>query len=131
MPLDPAAVAADGAVDLAAHHPGPDDHLVYYAWIDLTASVRTEAVLHLGSDDTLSVWLDGRPIHAQGEYRAAAPDQDRVPVVLERGDHSLLLKVCNGEGGFAFYFELKDPGGRAPLRVTFPMRVTASGPPRR
>ena len=37
-----------------------------------------ELPISLGSDDTLTVWLNGEKLLAENVYRAAAPDQDRV-----------------------------------------------------
>lgn len=70
----------------------------------IEVSAPTDLPLSFGSDDTLTVWLDGKKIVADPSYRGVAPDQNRITVHLEPGKHDLLLKICQGEGDFAFYF---------------------------
>ena len=60
----------------------------------------------LGSDDTIQVWLNGELALAKEVYRGAAADQERIPLDLRAGENELLIKVCNGGGPTAFYFEL-------------------------
>jgi hypothetical protein len=74
----------------------------------------TEVPISLGSDDTLSVWLDGKKILADGSYRGVAPDQNKVVLKLQPGKHDLLLKVCQGDGDFAFYFNWEKPSRPVP-----------------
>src|SRR5262249_19217477 len=58
----------------------------------------------LGSDDTLTAWLNGEKLVAQNEYRAVAPDQAKVTLKLKAGKNKLLLKICQGGGDWPFYF---------------------------
>jgi hypothetical protein len=58
----------------------------------------------LGSDDTLTVILNGRQLLARNAERGAAPDQEHVTLPLQAGKNHLLLKVCNYRGPTAFYF---------------------------
>lgn len=67
------------------------------------------APLLLGSDD--GVWVNGELVHTNPAYRAAAPDQDRVPVRLKKGWNKVLLKVLQGAGGWGYYLRFADPGG--------------------
>jgi serine/threonine protein kinase len=66
--------------------------------------------LSLGSDDTLTVWLNGQQLLANNVYRDAEPDQDSVTLYLKPGKNQLLLKVCQGTGGWAFYVMPRWPG---------------------
>src|SRR5262249_4968876 len=63
-----------------------------------------EMPISLGSDDTLTVWLNGEKLLAENVYRAAAADQSRVTLKLKPGKNNLLLKICQGTGDWAFYF---------------------------
>jgi hypothetical protein len=72
-------------------------------------SPRTRSVpLLLGSDDGVKVFCNGREIHRFLDVRIAAPDQDRVELKLKKGWNSLLLKLENNFGGYAFYARLLD-----------------------
>jgi len=56
-----------------------------------------------GSDDTLTVWLNGQEVLARNATRAAAPDQDQATLKLKAGKNRILIKVCNGGGDWAVY----------------------------
>jgi hypothetical protein len=68
-----------------------------------------ELPISLGSDDTLTVWLNGEKLHSENVSRACAPDQAKLTLKLRKGKNHLLLKVCNGDGDFAFYFNAGTP----------------------
>jgi hypothetical protein len=65
--------------------------------------------ISLGSDDTLTVWLNGEKIHEENVYRACAADQVRLTLSLRPGVNHLLLKICQGDGEWAFYFRAEPP----------------------
>jgi hypothetical protein len=78
-----------------------------------------------GSDDTLTVWLNGQQVLAENVYRPGAPDQDQATLKLKPGKNRLLAKVCNGGGGFEFYVRPAFPGDldgkfMAQLKKDFP-----------
>jgi hypothetical protein len=66
--------------------------------------------LALGSDDTLTVWLNGEKVLARDVERGAAPDQDRVALPLKAGPNRLLIKVCNFGGPWSLYLRPEFPG---------------------
>jgi hypothetical protein len=118
-------------VDLKATYTGKGDAKV--AWKEFTGfrtgtvvdlqklfpDVRTDAVVYLyhafesprafkwplsfGSDDTLSVFINGKRVHHEPHVRAAAPDQDRVEVDVKEGTNELLVKVCQEAGEWQVY----------------------------
>jgi hypothetical protein len=77
-----------------------------YAALDFEVDADVAAKLRFGSDDTLTVWLDGEKIVAENVYRACAPDQAVREVALRKGRHRLLVKVCQGEGAWEFRFSI-------------------------
>lgn len=93
---------------------GPRDHAVAYAATKIVSDRAQEAELRLGSDDTVAVWLNGRRVHDVETYRTAAPDQEIVPVRLERGTNRVVAKVAQDTGGWKLHFRLTGPSG-APL----------------
>jgi WD40 repeat protein len=48
--------------------------------------------------------LNGKKIYANGAARAAAPDQPKLKLDLRPGKNTLLLKICQLKGEWAFYF---------------------------
>jgi hypothetical protein len=77
---------------------------VIYLYHEIEAAEDVDLPVSLGSDDTLTVWLNGgKPVVAQNIYRGCSPDQARPTLRIRKGKNQLLLKVCNGTGDFAVY----------------------------
>jgi hypothetical protein len=74
-----------------------DDACVYlYHEFEAPGAVRLPVMF--GSDDTLSVWLNGERLIHENYSRPAGADQDRVVLPIKAGRNQLLVKVCNGGG---------------------------------
>ncbi len=100
----------DGQVNnLAVFKPAHNVNSVVYLHREIEADAPVEVPVSLGSDDTLTVWLNGRRLLAENVYRGAAPDQSQAKLALQAGKNRLLLKICQGEGEFAFYFAARPP----------------------
>ncbi|HYG74073.1 MAG TPA: FG-GAP-like repeat-containing protein [Planctomycetota bacterium] len=94
----------DGQVNgLALFKPEHNNDCVVYLYRELNAASDIECPISLGSDDTLTVWVNGQKVHAENVYRGAAPDQALIKAKLKAGKNTLLLKICQGSGDFAFY----------------------------
>ncbi|MCX7590161.1 MAG: VCBS repeat-containing protein, partial [Kiritimatiellae bacterium] len=99
----------DGEVNsLLLFKPELNQDAVIYLYRELNVSSAVELPVSLGSDDTLSVWLNGMQVHAENVYRACTPDQVRLILKLRPGKNFLLLKICQGGGDFAFYFKASE-----------------------
>jgi len=105
----------DGFVDLDELL-SSDSHLEAWAAGSFRLAHSDEVALVLGSDDSLTVWIDGRQVHDFGGARAWGPDQDRVALELEAGEHEVLLRVGQGVGDWAFSFALLGGEGGALFR---------------
>ena len=106
----------DGQVNsLALFGPELNDNAVAYICRDLDFGMAVDLPISLGSDDTLSVWLNGKQLLAEKVDRGCAPDQNVLTLRLQPGPNQLLLKICNGSGEFAFYFAAKAPKEALPL----------------
>ena len=79
-----------------------------------TSTARSRATrprdlpVSLGSDDTLTVWLNGEKIVSENVQRACTPDQTKAVLKLKQGVNKLLMKVCQGAGEWAFYFKASE-----------------------
>jgi len=88
-------------VDLKAVFPGQKgDNVVAYAFATIRREEVGKAVLSLGSDDSVKVYLNGELVHDHRVTRAVSKDQDAVPVTLDEGDNALLVKVETVRGGW-------------------------------
>jgi len=56
--------------------------------------------MELGSDDQVKVWLNGKLIHQFAEPRSFKFNEDQVEIELKEGWNTLMLKVCQGGGGW-------------------------------
>ena len=84
-----------------------------YAWAQVDMPDETTAILGIGSDDSVKVWLNGELVHEHWEEygRGAAPDNDRVAVTFRKGVNQLVLKIQNGGGPWGFCCRLLDAEG--------------------
>jgi hypothetical protein len=107
----------DGSVNnLALFKPENNSDAVVYLYRKIFSNAARDVPVSLGSDDTLTVWLNGKKLLAVNEYRAAAPNQNQVVLKLKPGKNELLLKICQGGGEWAFYF---NPISNLPPPVTW------------
>ena len=63
------------------------------------------------SDDQGKVWLNGKEVFAHEKAFMAIIDIFTIPVTLKPGKNSVLVKVCNEQGGWAFYLRITDTDG--------------------
>ena len=70
-----------------------------------------QALLELGSDDAVKVWLNGQLVHANNTVRGVTPAEDKVAVQLKQGWNHLLVKVVNYAGGWGACLRLRQPDG--------------------
>lgn len=90
---------------------GRRDHAVAYALTKIRSDRDRDVELHLGSDDTLGVWVNGTPVHDNETYRTAAPGQDTVPARFRRGVNYVMAKVAQDRGGWKLHIRVTGPGG--------------------
>ncbi|MFM8271562.1 MAG: hypothetical protein ACKODX_04425 [Gemmata sp.] len=118
-------------VELTATYAGKGDRKVTWKEYDTFAlgkvadlqklfpDVRTNAVVYLyhkfespkaykmpisfGSDDTISVFVNGKRLLHEAHVRPAAPDQEMVTADVKAGTNELLVKVCQEAGDWAVY----------------------------
>jgi hypothetical protein len=87
----------DGALDLDTLL-DPHDNVCAYALCEIPSSEEREALLKLGSDDGVAVWLNGERVHLNDVARGMSVDQDEVPLQLKAGANKLLVQVGQGGG---------------------------------
>ena len=97
-----ATAQSDGKLDLRKYLQ-PNQNNISYAGVTIRCDQRTPALLKLGSNDMIAVWLNGERIYVFPDPRASGPDADKVAVTLKKGDNLLLAKVQNVGGGWWLY----------------------------
>lgn len=106
----PASLDGDGGIDLNAALGSPTECVVY-ARLRLQAAAACKLRLSLGSDDGLVVLVNGRRCLERDVYRGAAQDQDQTIVDLQPGANEILIRVNNGDGGYALFVKAGVMGG--------------------
>jgi len=69
------------------------DLIFGYAFAEIEADQDTAAVLSLGSNDGVRVWLNGEQVFDFPQGRGLELDDDLIPVQLREGTNRLLLKI--------------------------------------
>lgn len=73
-----------------------------------------DAVLRVGSDDGVVVWLNGEEVHRNIVGRAYQPKQDEAPLPLKAGRNVLVLRIDQGGGDWGFGAHIETAAG-API----------------
>ncbi len=101
--------AFDGYIDF-----GKDiNWRVSYAWTTVTSPDEREVQFRFGSDDQGKIWLNGKEVFANPNGGLVEIDRDTIPVTLKAGKNTILVKVCNGELSWGFYFRITDADGKS------------------
>ena len=87
--------------------------------VTLWEQAAMEMPISLGSDDTLTVWCNGEKLLSQNVLRPCTPDSDQLTLKLRPGKNKLLMKICQGDGEWAFYFAAKVPAAAPVVTQAF------------
>lgn len=85
---------------------------VVYLKSEIYSPQEQQAVMEVGSDDYVKVWLNGKLVHTFAKARGVVPGQDKVPVTLQKGKNIILMKVVNLSGGWGSCLRFVDLQGR-------------------
>lgn len=108
----------------------PNDNVVAYAFCRLESEIDQDVVFQLGSDDGIKLWIDDRLVFSNETARGAQADQDFVAVRLAKGMHRCLVKVCEGNGDWGFYFRCRTlAAAAAAARLDFDRDVSIATSP--
>lgn len=89
----------------------PNEDTVAYALLYIESPTEKEVQFKVGSDDTITIWLNDKKVLSKKVYRWVIIDQDTVNVKLCQGNNKVLVKVCEGNIDWGFYFRITDMYG--------------------
>lgn len=92
---------------------------VAYATCTVLSLREHDAIMKVGSDDDIVIWLDDIEVWRHEGMRGLTRDEDSVPVVLGTGATRILVKVYNRTGMWGFSMRLTDRQGLPLARVQF------------
>ncbi len=97
----------------------PLDNCVGYAYAEIKSPGKRKAILSLGSDDSIKVWLNGENIYTFTEQRGLKLDEDKINVLLNEGWNFLLLKIKEHTGDWGFSARFTDYGSNPIPRLQY------------
>ena len=95
-------------IDLDKHFDDPVNCAVY-AYTTFTMPEADSVRFWAGSDEELTVWIDGEVVYEHQGRRRHHLGQDKLPGYVETGAHSLLVRAGQRRGGFDFSFNICEP----------------------
>ena len=81
---------------------GSHEWAIGYAYAEIESVHAREALLSMGSDDGIRVWVNGVMVHENEIARGYSCNADRASVKLKAGINRILVKVDNYVGGWGF-----------------------------
>lgn len=107
-------------INLASYLQPADNNMAYaFVWIDSPSD--REALLGMNSDDSIAVWLNNEEVWRNKVSRYVADDTrdyDLPKVKLKQGLNTLLVKVDQAFGEWAFKLRVLNPNGSVMRDVT-------------
>jgi hypothetical protein len=86
----------------------PNSNVVAYAACKVISHQTRPLVLSITSNDGVRVWHNGQLILDHNCGGTEEPDRDLIPIVLQKGENSFLVKTAQGSGKWSFQFRLLD-----------------------
>jgi hypothetical protein len=87
----------------------PQNFVTAYAAATVVSDAERPVRLLTGSDDTITMWVNGEKVLSKNLLRMVRKDEDRTDVTFKRGENRILIKVGQAGGGWLFYFRIVDP----------------------
>jgi len=98
----------DDKIDLDRYFDDPANCAVY-AYTELTVPRDQTAELWVGSDDGMSLWLNGERVYAHRGRRRHRLPNERLTVPLRAGTSALLVRADQARGRFDFSVNICEP----------------------
>lgn len=105
-----------GRVDLHKLYSSLDDRAVF-AYAEVENTSKRSAQMAIGSDDTLTVWLNGKQVYDFQGRDGFQHAKNRVDVSLVEGTNRILVKCGNRGGAWQFAVALATPSESAFLKA--------------
>ncbi len=104
-------------VDEQVHNDIVGENSATYLFRNIGSVTQQKALLYIGSNDALKVWMNGTELLAKNVQRDAAADQEQIQVTLKPGNNKLLVKVVNYSGPSGFYFRMESEPPMVPADI--------------
>ncbi|NQT26611.1 tetratricopeptide repeat protein [candidate division KSB1 bacterium] len=102
----------DGFINLKKDFAEPN-WAVAYGVLDIKSEFAQQVWIRLGTTDGIKVWVNEEEVWRFNRIRPARLDEDKFPIQLKAGTNRILVKVCNYDGQWGFYFRISDEAGNS------------------
>ncbi|MCY4403865.1 MAG: hypothetical protein OXD54_14950 [Candidatus Poribacteria bacterium] len=85
---------------------------VSYANATIISPDERKVQFRFDSNDQGKIWINGIEIHSHARAISAVIDREILPVTLNAGKNSILVKVCEENKGTGFYLRITDKDGK-------------------
>jgi hypothetical protein len=89
-------------------YPGGDNRVAYLR-NKIWSEKDQPAVMEIGSDDGIKVWINNKLVHTNNVERGLNNGEDRVQIELKKGWNYCMMKVSQGVGGWGASVCFTDP----------------------
>lgn len=113
-----------GMVDLAKPYGGETDQFAFGV-ANLTSGEARKAQMVVGSDDSLTVWLNGVKVYSFNDSRGYQADSSSVEISLKAGENRFIIKCGNNGGPWQFSVGVNEIGDYAFLKGAAPGQFDA------
>ena len=73
-----------------------------YGYVEIESIHPRDTVLRCGSDDGITIWLNGKRVHKHEVGRGYVPNIDQTPIHLSAGINRIFVKIDNYTSGWGF-----------------------------
>lgn len=120
----------DDKIDLDQYFDDPANCSAY-AYTEFESPITQDVHLWVGSDEGLQVWLNGELVYRfEGTRRHNLPTE-RVPVAIQQGRNTCLVRASQRRGRYDFSFKIcePEPDPRYDGNAVFGLRYLVPAPP--
>jgi hypothetical protein len=82
---------------------------VGFGYAEVESIHPRDTVLKCGSDDGITVWVNGKLVHQNEVGRGYTPNSDHTPIHLNAGVNRILVKIDNYTSGWGFGVSIPHP----------------------
>ncbi len=94
--------------------------MAVFAYAEVDSPSERKAEFAVGSDDTLTVWLNGEKVYDFQDNRGYTAEENRFDALLNKGKNRIVVKCGNRSGGWSFSVALAYPSDYAFLKGPAP-----------
>ncbi len=88
------------------------DWTATYTWAIVSSPDERDITIRFDSDDQGIIWLNGKEVFRHDRMSGAQVDRYTIPVTLQQGDNTILVKVCNATLNTYCFMRLTDTDGK-------------------